>query len=239
MDLLGRVVEVDAAKEVCVFAAFAGLAVLLFKDLGKRPLLGDLAFVVPVVGDVIDEKQREHLDALGPQQQLFVQVLGDGAADHLALYGKVLHVAPGLAAGLQFDFLARYLQLHDALAVDDFDGAHPAVGVHVAARGLVQLFAIVDPHFLALDPVRGSDIEHHSRRYAAALGLDPHQPHVGLVVRGLDRRRRHLDLLDQLPGVRVDRIQPVEHVVLVDMRGRIAQRAQGLHVIKSLLALAL
>jgi hypothetical protein len=56
-----------------------------------------------------------------------------------------------------------------------------------------------------------------------------HKPDRGLVVGVLDRRRRDLDLLDELPLVGIDRIEPEYHVVLVHVCRRVTQRAERVH----------
>ena len=76
-------------------------AVFLLEDAGVVALHRvAVGVVLPVLLHGIDEEQAEHLDALRAQALLLVQVLLDGAADHLALHGQRIHVAVGLA-GLQ------------------------------------------------------------------------------------------------------------------------------------------
>ena len=51
-----------------------------------------------------------------------------------------------------------------------------------------------------------------------------------------DCGRGHLDLLDQLALVGVHRVEPVDHVVLVDVGGGVAQGAERVHRAERLLA---
>ncbi|MCY1449098.1 hypothetical protein D9M71_658180 [compost metagenome] len=55
------------------------------------------------------------------------------------------------------------------------------------------------------------------------------KPHIGLVITALDLKGSNLDLLDQAPVIGINGIETINHVVLVRMGCRVAQRAKWVH----------
>ena len=85
VDVLSGGVEVGALEERLVAGGLCSAGVLVLEDLGVEPLPGVAVLVVGAVEiDAGDEEETEHLDPLGPEAELLVEVLADGAADHLA-----------------------------------------------------------------------------------------------------------------------------------------------------------
>ena len=70
----------------------------ILEDFGILPL-DRVAFVIvlPVFGNFIDKKQRQYLDASASQAHFLVQVLLDGAADHLAGQRRFVYITISLA----------------------------------------------------------------------------------------------------------------------------------------------
>ena len=126
-------------------------AVLLLEDAGVVALHRiAVGVVLPVLLHRVDEEQAQHLDALRAQALLLVQVLLDGAADHLALHGQRVHVAVGLA-GPQVVLAAGKAQLHELVALRDADLADAAVAIDRPPGGLLQVVAVLHGDLLALD----------------------------------------------------------------------------------------
>ena len=176
-----------------------------------------------VVGHAIDEEEAQHLDALRSQPELLVEVLVDGLADLQALVLVLVDLADGLAE--PHDRLGAG-EADVLLALGAVDVLDDVAVVDVPAAGeLHQVDARLDLLLLPLDLARpdgvvldvGGD---------ALLVVDADQPDVGLVVAVGDRDARHLDLLDELALVGVHRVQPVDLVVLVPVRRRVAEGAQ-------------
>ena len=75
-----------------------GTPVLLLEDSSVVALFrGAICCVSPILRDFVDKEERKDLDALRTQALLLVEMLADRAADHLALNGECVHVAPGLS----------------------------------------------------------------------------------------------------------------------------------------------
>ena len=211
--------------------------VLFLEDAGVVALHRVAVLVVLAVArHRLDEEQRQHLDALGPQQLLLLQVLLDGPPDHLALHGQGIHLAVGLPQG-QVDLTAGVAQLHELFALGGADLADTEVAVHRPLGQLLEVVAVVDGQHLRLGASGRLHVQLHLGR-DALLVAHLQQPHVGLVEGVLDGGRCHLDLLDQLALVGVHGIEPVHHVVLVGVGGRVAQGAQRLHRVQRGLARA-
>ena len=235
---LGGAVQVNFGKQALKSRQPGSAPVFLFKNARVVAFDRLATFVVLAVAlHRVNEEQRQHLDALGPQQCFFLQMLADGAANHLALHGQRIDVAVRLPQR-QKGFAIGKAQLQKLAALGGVDLAHPKVAVNGALGGLLQIVPIAHGDFLAPDAVRRLDIQLHPGADAAALVAHRHQPHKSLVVCVFHCRRRHLDLLDQLALVGVQRVKAVHHVVLVGVRGRIAQRAQRVHRSQRLFATA-
>ena len=68
--------------------------------------------------------------------------------------------------------------------------------------------------------------------YPATLVLDLQETEIWLVEGIFHRSGRNFDLLDQPLVVRINRIKPVNHLVLVHMRSGITQGTERVHGIK-------
>jgi hypothetical protein len=182
------------------------------------------------VGHPVDEEEREHLDAQGPQGALPGEVRLDGALDlrppHIEpaahhLVGGGDHEAPFTAAG-------------------ELDGAGLAVGAdadlrHGEARVLGHLGVLLQQVALLegdhLFPRGAVSLQHqhpHPRPDGPALHLfQPQQ--VGPAQAQLGHPD-HLDLLHQPVPKRLDGGEPIDRVGLLlgPVGGRIAQYKQGL-----------
>ena len=139
-----------------------------------------------------------------------------------------IHVAPGLSRP-EILFVAGYAEFHKFASPLDPNLADAAVPIDGAARCLFEIVAILNNLLPSADsPIRlNVKLDLGADEPAPVAGRQ--QADVGLVVSILDRGRCHLDLLDQLALIRIDRVKPIDHVVLVRMRCRVAQRAQGVH----------
>jgi hypothetical protein len=162
-------------------------------------------------------------------------VLFDRALDHLALDGIAVDVADG-GVNLQPLLATGHADLDALRTALGLNLADQEVGIQLPAGVLLQVVAVLHPHVLARHLAALLHVQLQPGQHAAALAAHLLQPHVGLVLAAIHLGRGHLDLLDQLPLVGVDGVQPVDHVVLVDVRGRVAQRAQRVHGIQRFLA---
>ena len=197
--------------------------ILFLENPGVVSLDGIAFIVVPAVPlHGIDEEETEHLDPLRAQTLLLVEMLPNGPANHLPLDGKGIHVAPGLSRP-EVLLAAGYAELHELVSPLDPNLADAAITVH--------------------GPLSVRDRRHPGRPLPGAYGPEPvarrNQANVGLVVGVLDYGRGHFDLLHQLAFVGIYRIQSVDHMVLVRVRCRVAQRAEGIHGAEGLLAMPL
>ena len=217
-----------------------GARVLLLEDLGVEALLRAAVLVVGAVEvDAGDEEEAEHLDALRAEAKLLVEVLADGAADHLARDLVLVDGAVALALPEE-EAVAGDAEL-DGGAVAGADLADAEVLVELAAGLLLEVVAVEALDGLAADARLRLDVELQGDgdgRAPAAL-VDGEDLDVGRVVGVLDGGRGDLDLLDELALVGVDGVEPVDHVVLVGVGGRVAERAEGVHGLQRLLARAL
>ena len=133
-------------------------------------------------------------------------------------------------------FLARHTQLQKLGALRRPDFADSAVGVDCAAGGLLQVVAVLDRDLLAPHASGGLDVQGDLGGDVAASVANRDQAHIGPIVRVLHRGRGDLYLLDQPPLVGIDRVQPVDHVVLIHVGGRVAQCTERVHGTEGLLA---
>ena len=152
MHLLGGAGQVHFLKQCLVVRVIGRPPVLLVENSGIVALNSiSLGVVLPVAGDLVDEKEGQHLDALGAQTPLLVEMLPDRAADHLALYSERVHITPRLA-GLEVLLAARCAQLDILVSLGYPDLADAAIRIDGPPGGLLQVVAILYRDFLALDP---------------------------------------------------------------------------------------
>ena len=185
----------------------------------------------------VDEEQAEHLDPLRAQALLLVAMLADGAADHFALHGQRFHVAVCFAFP-QEPFVAGHAKFDELVARLDPNLADAARAIHRALRHRFEIVAVLDRHRLAPHAALRFDVQFDFCTDDAAPAAGGKHADVRGVVGVLDRGRRDLDLLHQLALVRVDRVQPIDHVVRLHVRRRVAQRTQRRHGRQGFLAAA-
>ena len=90
-------IQIRTFKESIVFRFSYRPGILLFKHQSEFALLRMAVFIVPaVVGNPVDKKQAENLDALRTQPQLFIQMFLDGLADLQELVFVRINFANGL-----------------------------------------------------------------------------------------------------------------------------------------------
>ncbi len=235
MDVFRGSGEVDLAEQRAVVREVGGPPVLLLEDQRQRPLHRVAVLVVAAVfGDLVDEEERKHLDALRAEALLLVEVLVDGATDHLALHRQCVDVAPRLA-GLEEPLVSGDAQLDVCAAATGPDLADAAVGVERSPGGLLEVVTVKHRHLAAAYTGEGLQVHLDPGGDLAAAALRRDEAHVRLVVGVLHGGRRDLDLLHQALLVGVHGIEPVNHVVLVHVGGRVAQRAQWVHRVERLL----
>lgn len=116
----------------------------------------------------IDEKQAEHLNSLRAQALLFVEVLADGAANHLALDSESIYIAVGFSQPEKV-LATGYAQLDEFVAPFDANLANAAVVVDRTSGGLFEIVAILDHGFPPPDPSRRFDVEFDLGADRAAL----------------------------------------------------------------------
>ena len=151
--------QINLIEECIVFRKMRCPAVFFFKDAGIYAFRGvAVSIVLPVSGNFINKKQRQHFDALRTEACFFVEVLADGAADHFALYCKRLHIAPCLAR-LQVLFAAGDTQLQELVAFLHSDFPDAAVCIYFAPGSLFQIVAVDHRYFLPLDACGGLHVE--------------------------------------------------------------------------------
>ena len=200
----------------------AEAAVFLLEDTGivalRRVAVG---IVLPVFLDRIDEEQAQDLDALRGESLLFVEVLFDGAVDHLALHGQRFHVAIGMAEA-QVLLAAGAAELEIFVAPRHSYSAHPAIGIDRPPCGHFQIVAVLHGDFLAGYSMCGLRIEFHFSGDDTPQILHRKQLHISFVVSAFHRGRGHFDLLHQLALVGIHRIELEHHVMRLFGRGGIA-----------------
>ena len=131
----------------------------------------------------------------------------------------------------QPEHVTRHLQFQGRVALRGANFAHKNVAVQVAVAGtLEQTVAVLHLNFLTGDLARL--IRHIYFQPGRGNGtrpalLDFGHAHIRLVVPADHLHGRHLNSLDQLAFVGIDRIQPEDHLCFVQRRGAVAQRTQG------------
>ena len=174
--------------------------------------------VIAVLRHLVDEEQRQHLDALREELALLIEMGADHLADLDAALGLLGHVPVGELAG------------HDDVAVAQLD--HVTVGIDVSdeqplvrldpAGHVVQVRASVEPLYLTHDRAAlGLHLQLHTRPRTRALGdLD----RVEVQVRRRPGEALHgdapySDLLHQLLVVGVQSVESM-HLGVLDAVGR-------------------
>lgn len=239
MGLLGGAGGVLSSEEieVLVVGVLGEAPVLRFEELGVLPL-DDIALgvVAAVVLYFVDEEEAQHLDPLGAQASLLIEVLPDGPADQLVLNGAGVDVAVGFAQA-EVVLAAGSAEFDELVALLDPDLTDTEVAVDGAAGGLFEIVAILDDPLLAADRSSGRlDVEFDLGADGPAPVARRQQPEVGAVVGILDRSRRHLDLFHQSAFIGVDGVEPVDHLILVYMGRRVAEGTEGIHRCQGLFA---
>ena len=222
--------------KMCAVVGMLGKApVLLLEDPGVVALDGTAVLVVPAVPvHGINEEKAENFDPPRTKPLLLVEMLPDRPANHLALYRKGFHVAPGVSRP-EIVLTARHAQFDELVPLLHADLAHAAVAIERAPSDPFEIIPVLNVDFAALDPAGRLDIELDLGTDHASPVARRHQADIGPVVGVLDRGRRDLDLLHQLALVGVHRIEPVDHVMSVRVCRRVAQRAERVHGPESLL----
>ena len=77
-----------------------------------------------------------------------VEMLLNGPADHFALNGEIIHIAPGFSQS-EVVLTTRYAQLNELAPFCDTDFANLAISVDGATGGLFEIVTIIDNFYLA------------------------------------------------------------------------------------------
>ena len=226
--LVGGHAQVHLGKQALVVGVTCPAFVFFLEHQGVVPLHRvALVVVLAVLRHLVDEEQAQHLHPQRAQPFFLVQVLLDRAADHFALDGTGVHIAPGFTHP-QVHLAARHFQLQVLIALSGTDLTNTDVGVQRAARLLFQVKTVLHCDGIATHHTGCVfTIHFDAGRDDAALIADRQQLDIGLVVTPLHRGCSHLNLLHQTLLVGIHSVEPVHHVVLVNVRGRIAQGAEG------------
>lgn len=170
---MASVGDVHFLEQALVIGVPGQSAVFLLEDEGVVALHGislDVVFPVPLHG--IDEEQAQDLDPLRGQPTFLVQVLLDGALNHLALDGQGFHVTRGLPRSKESWLQSGSPQFHELASLGDADFADPTVMVHRSLRRHLQEIAILNVHLLSLHPATDIHIQLHLGRNDPAFGAD-------------------------------------------------------------------
>ena len=106
----------------------------------------------------INEEETEHLDPLGAQAFLLVEMLPNGPANHFPLNGESIHIAPGFSL-LEVLLDAGHAEFDELAPLFDADLPNVAVTVDGAASCLFEVVAILDNLYLAPDASSLLDIK--------------------------------------------------------------------------------
>ena len=220
MHLAGRSREVYFFKQALVVRVFGQALVLFLKHQGVLAFDGiALLVVLAVLGHFIDKEQAQHLHTQGAQAFFFVQVFFDRAGNHGALHGLGVDIAPSLAYTQEL-FAAGHFQLNELVRLGCANFANAHIGVQRAACLLLQVETILHRDRFAPHSACGVLSVHFNAGSDDAFFVGHGQQlHIRLVAAALHSGCGHLNLLHQLLLIRIHRIQPVHHVVLVHMGG--------------------
>ena len=216
--LLGRGVDSEFSEH---FVTDRGVLLL---EHARIVAEGVFTAVVTVLGNLIDEEQREHLDALAEQLTFLVQVSAHNLPNldtPLLFFGDItIGELPGAhyVAIAQLDHVTIGIDLGDEQTLVGLD----------PVRHIVKVGAHVESFDLTLDPGCGLDLDLHPCARLRTLGdLDGIEVQVSRRSgEPLHRDATHRDLLHELLVVRVQRVQAVHLGVLDLVRGRVAQQHQ-------------
>ena len=151
--------EIHLLKQRAVIGMIGKPPIFFLEHSGIISLDGMAFVVVPAVSvDSIDEEKAEHLDALWAQALLLVQVLPDGPADHFALNGAGIHVAPGFSQA-EVVLAAGYAEFNKLVTPRDANLADAAVTVDSASRCLFEVVAVLNVLYLASDSTGRFDVK--------------------------------------------------------------------------------
>ena len=203
--------------------------ILLLKDGGVLTGLLNAAFILTIFTDLIDEEQRQHLDAFAEKLLLLFEVRLDCLANLQPTKHGIRHVPARIAHGqrnaigkTQRPVVGVHVGNHVALVLVQLAG----LGVQVVTfRQQTQLPG--DPILLPdlhLDPSLRGLVRRNLNRLEVQIGA-----RAGLT---LHANSADANLFHQLLVECVQRIQPVNLVVLLLVRGGIAQdeeRVELLH----------
>ena len=214
MYVVGTVARVG--KETCVLAVgerghkfLHGARVFLLKHLGELALPAVALVVDAVAVNMVDEEERQHLDALGEELALVLQVGLDGfaylVAAHDVVVGSPHHVALVQRQSVE--------QMHGARqSVDAFNDVVVPVLVQSAALG--QQVVAVAHHFHRLAHAVGGLLVETDACHGIALRYDD-LVEVDVAVGGGAAQlvnAAHLNLLHQFAVVGVDGVEAEHHV---------------------------
>ena len=112
-----------------------------------------------------------------------------------------------------------------------------ATFVNISPRRQFKHVAVFNDHFIPTDAaIGGLCVQLNLGRNDPLLVGHGNQPHERLVVPAFNGGRSHLDLFDQLFLIGVDGIQPIDHVMLVGVGGRITEGTERVHSLEGVLA---
>ena len=221
-------IQIRTFKESIVFRFADCPGILLFKHQSKFSLLRIAVVIVPaIIGHPIDKKQTEHLDAVRTQAHLFIQMLLDGLADLQELVFVRVNFANGLTQFQNFRLTGEADVFVAFFAVDILNDIS-IINVTPAAVFSVQKISAAWGHYgLSLDvAILHTAIDLDLGSDWALFIVNAQKLNVGLIMAVFDFNPGNLDLLYQFLLIGINRVQFVEHVMLVHMCGRVTQRAE-------------
>ena len=214
MYVVGTVARVG--KETCVFAVgerghqfLHGTHILLLKHLGELALPAVALVVDAVAVHMVDEEERQHLDALGEELALALQMGLDGLAYLVAAHDAVVG-SPNDVALVQRESIE---QMHGARqSVDALNDV--VVLVFVQSAALCQQVVAVAHHLHRLPHAVGGLLVETDACHGVALRYDD-LVEVDVAVGGGAAQlvyAAHLNLLHQFAVVGVDGVEAEHHV---------------------------
>ena len=144
MHLFGGMRQVNFTEQREVIRQLCRPAVLLLENAGIITLYRVSVTVVRAIfGNLINKEERKHFDALRTQTQLLVEMLLDGAANHLALNGKSIHISIRLAR-FQELLATGKAQLHKLPALFNTDFSNRTIGIDRPTGNHFEVITILD-----------------------------------------------------------------------------------------------